>query len=70
MCLSWREFADGILQVILFTSLYFKQLVKQHCVAKILRAIWEMVSSENNFISHRFSYKLALIPFGFNFALP
>ena len=61
MFLSWREFADGTLQVILFTILYFKQIVKQHCVAKILRAIWEIVSSENNFISNRFSYKLALI---------
>ena len=34
---SWWGFAEGILQVVLFTVLCFKWSVKKHCVAKILK---------------------------------
>ena len=39
--------------------------MKKHCVAKVLQAIWEIFLYENNhnYISYRFSYKLAFILF-------
>ena len=39
---SWRGFAEGVLQVVLFTILWFKWSVKEHCVAKVLLAVWEI----------------------------
>ena len=61
---TWRRFAEGVLQVVLFTISWFKKM-KKHCVAKVLRAIWEIFLHENNFNcnSYRFSYKFAFILF-------
>ena len=55
----------GVLQVALFTILWFKWSVKKHCVAKVLLAIWEIFLHENNrnYNSYRFSYKFAFILF-------
>ena len=61
----WRcGFAENVLQVILFTVLWFKWSVKKNCVA-ILLAIWERFLHENNrnYISYRFSYKFTFILF-------
>ena len=38
---SWLWFAEGVLQVALFSVLLFKRSVKKHCVEEILLAIWE-----------------------------
>ena len=54
-----------VLQVVLFTVLWFKWSVRKHCVAKVLLAIWEIFLHENNrnYNSYRFSYKFAFILF-------
>ena len=64
---SWWGFAEGVLQVVLFTILLFKWSVKKHCVAKVLLAIWEIFLHENNcnYNSYRFSYKFSFILFYF-----
>ena len=63
MC--WRGFPEGVLQVVLFTILWFKWSVKTHCAAKVLLVIWDIFLHENNcnYNSYRFSYKVALILF-------
>ena len=38
---SWQGFTEIVLQVDLFTVLWFKS-VKKHCVAKVLLVIWEI----------------------------
>ena len=60
-------FAEDILQVALFTILYFRRSVKEYCVSKTLFAIWESFLYENNsnFSCNRFSYKLVFIIFLF-----
>ena len=62
---SWREFAEGVLHVVLFTVLWFMLSVKEHCVAKVLLEIWENILHENNrsYDSYRFSYKFGFILF-------
>ena len=62
---DYRKFAEGVIQVVLFTVLWFKWSVKKHCVAKVLLAIWESFLHENNrnYISYRLSYKFAFIIF-------
>ena len=45
---SWQGFAGDVLQVVLFTVLWFKWSVKKHCVAKVLLGIWETFLDENN----------------------
>ena len=62
---SWQGFAEGLLQVVLFTGLCFKWSVKKHCIAKNLQRIWETFTYENNrnYNSHKFSYKFAFIIF-------
>ena len=62
---SWREFAKGILQAVLFTIFCFKWSVKEHCFTKILLAIPGTFIYENNysFNSYKFSYKLYFILF-------
>ena len=62
---SWPGFGDGVLQVVLFTVLWFKWSVKKCCIAKVLLAIWEIFLNENNcnYNSYRFSYKFAFILF-------
>ena len=62
---SWWEFAEGVLQIVLFTALWFKWSVKKCCVAKILLAIWEIFLHVNNreYHSHRFSYNFTFILF-------
>ena len=61
---SWWGFAEGILQVVLFTVLCFKWAVEKHCVAKILQWISERFLCENNryYNSYKFSYKFDFIP--------
>ena len=61
---SRQGFAEGVLQVVLFTVLWFEWLV-QHCVAKVLLAICEIFSHENNrnYNSYIFSYEFAFIHF-------
>ena len=61
---SWQEFAEGVLQVVLFTVLWFKSSMEKYCVG-VLLAIWEIFLHEDNRnnISKRFSYKFALILF-------
>ena len=44
---SWRGFAEGVLQIVLFTVLRFKSSVKKHCVANVLLAIWKTFLHEN-----------------------
>ena len=63
MCHSWRGFAEGVLQVVLFTGSWFKWSVKKHCVAKFLSAILEIFLHGNNrnYNSYRFSDKFAFI---------
>ena len=65
VCHSWWRFAECVLQVVLFTILWFKWPVKKHCVAKVLQAIWEIVLDENNcnYNYYRCSYKFAFIGF-------
>ena len=60
---SCRRFAEAVLQVVLFTVLWFKWSVRKSCVAKVLLAIWEVFSVENNqnYHSYSFSYKFAFI---------
>ena len=63
---TWLEgFAEGILQVVLFTVLCFKWSVKKHCVTKILQGSWERFLYENSckFNSYKFSYKFTFILF-------
>ena len=62
---SWRGFAEGVLQVVLSTILWFKWSVKKHCLAMILLPVWEIFLHENNchHNSYRFSYKFAFILF-------
>ena len=63
---SCQWFSEGILQVLwLFMILRFKWSVKENCVTKILLAICESFSYENddNFNSYKFRYKLLLYPF-------
>ena len=62
---SWRGFAESVLQVALFTVLWFKWSVKKHCVAKVLLAISDIFLHENNgnYSSCRFSYKFGFILF-------
>ena len=62
---SWREFAKGILQIVLFAILWFKWSVKKHCVAKVLLAIWEIFLHENNRKNNSdiSSYKFAFVLF-------
>ena len=52
-------------RLFLFTTLWFKWLMKKHCVAKILLAIWEIFLHENNrnCNSCKCSYKFAFIHF-------
>ena len=51
--------------LVLFAVLWFKWPVKEHFVAKVLQAIWEIFLHENNqgINSYRFSDKLAFIHF-------
>ena len=60
---SWWGFAEGVIQFVLFTILWFKWSVKKHFVAKVLVAIWEIFSHENdrNYNSYRFSYKFVFV---------
>ena len=37
---SWLGFTDSVLPVVLFTDLWFKWSVKEHCAANILLTIW------------------------------
>ena len=62
---SWWGFFECVLQVALFTVLWFKWSVKKHHVAKILLPIWEKFLHENNlnYNSYRFNYKFAFILF-------
>ena len=62
---GWRVFAEDVLQVVLFTVLWFKWLVKKYCVAKFSLVIWEIFLHENNrnYNSCIFSDKFAFIPF-------
>ena len=48
---SWRGFAESIVQVVLFTILWFNWSVKKHCLAKVLLAIWETCLHEDNYNS-------------------
>ena len=66
MCLQVARICWGV-AIVWFTVLFFKRSVKEHCVAKVLLAIWETFLYENNcnFNSYRFSYKLAFISFLF-----
>ena len=61
---SWREFAEGILQVVLFRVFCFKWSVKKHFAGKTLQGIWERFLYENNrnFNSQKFSHKFNFIP--------
>ena len=49
--------SDGVLQVVLFTILWFKLSVKKHCIGKVLPAVWETSLHENsfNYESYKFS---------------
>ena len=60
----WREFAEGILQVLSFTVLCFKSFVKKHCVVKILLATWEtfLYESNCNYIFCKFTFTNLLLP--------
>ena len=62
---SWRGFAEGLLQFVLFTVFYFKWSAKKHCVAKILQRIWERFLREKNrkCNSYKPSYKFTFIYF-------
>ena len=60
---SWWGFVEGVLQVVLYSVLWFKWSAKKHCVAKVLLAIWKMFLHQNNrnYNSYRFSYGFAFI---------
>ena len=61
---SLPGFAEGILQVVLFTVSWFKWS-KKNCVAKVLLIIWEIFLHGNNcnYHSYGFSYKFVFILF-------
>ena len=46
-------------------DLWIKWSVKKHCVAKVLRAIWDIFLHENNrnYNSYKFSYKFVFTLF-------
>ena len=60
-----HRFAEGVLQVVLFTILCFQLSVKKQSEVKIFQGIREAFSYENNwnYISHKRSCKFAFIPF-------
>ena len=62
---SWWRFAEGVLQVVLCTILWFRWSVKKHCVAKVLLATWQIFFHKNNrdYSSYIFGYKFAFIFF-------
>ena len=47
------EFVENVLQVVLLAVLYFKQLVKNHCVARILLVIWKLYLENSNHMKTR-----------------
>ena len=57
-------YSEDILQVVLFTVLWFKWSVKKHCLAKVLRAMLEMFLHENNcnHNSYKCSHKFVFTP--------
>ena len=60
---SLRGFAEGALEVALFTVLF--QVISK--AGKILVAVWETFLYENkwNYDSYKFSFKFAFVPFSF-----
>ena len=53
---SGQGFDEGVLQVALFTVLWFKWSVKKGSVAKVLLAIWEIILHENNRNQHSYRF--------------
>ena len=62
---SWRAFAEDVLQVVLFTVLWFKWSVKKYCAVKLLLAIWEICLHENifDYNYYKLNCKFAFISF-------
>ena len=61
--LAGEDLLRCVVQVVLFTVLWFKWSVKKLCVTKVLLEVWEIFLRENNrnYNSYRFSCKFTFI---------
>ena len=57
-----KDLLRAMLQVVLFTALFFKLSVKKHSIEKILQTIWKASLNESTYNFCKFSYKFAFIP--------